>query len=80
MIRRLYIDLMIKCLTNTIYEDISMDRNIYDPLLRKTGQDWPSCAHTMIGEKRLRNIVYAIECVIRENIPGDFIETGVWRG
>lgn len=34
----------------------------------------------MIGLKRLDNLQYCIETVIRENIPGDLIETGVWRG
>ena len=37
-------------------------------------------AHTMIGEKRLDNIKFCIETVLKENVPGDFIETGVWRG
>jgi O-methyltransferase len=40
----------------------------------------PSLAHTMIGMKRLDNIQYAIETIIREKIEGDCIETGVWRG
>jgi O-methyltransferase len=34
----------------------------------------------MIGGKRMKNLRYACETVIREQIPGDFIETGVWRG
>jgi len=37
-------------------------------------------AHTMIGEKRLDNIKFCIETVLKENVPGDFIETGIWRG
>jgi hypothetical protein len=37
-------------------------------------------AHTMIGLKRLDNIQYCVEEVIKNNIPGDLIETGVWRG
>lgn len=35
---------------------------------------------TLIGLKRLRNIKECIEIVIRDNIEGDLIETGVWRG
>lgn len=37
-------------------------------------------ADTMIGLKRLDNLQVCIEHVLQENIPGDFIETGVWRG
>ena len=37
-------------------------------------------SHTMIGKKRLDNLQHCIETVISENIPGDFIETGIWRG
>ena len=34
----------------------------------------------MVGLKRLDNVEYCITEVIRRNIPGDLIETGVWRG
>ena len=37
-------------------------------------------SHTMIGKKRLDNLQKCMETVIGENIPGDFIETGIWRG
>ena len=36
--------------------------------------------HSMIGRKRMDNLQYCIEKVLSDNIPGDFIETGVWRG
>jgi hypothetical protein len=82
----LYLDLMERCLLNTIYEDAYTDwrqRGVthhHDPAMRKLGRDWPSVAHTMIGEVRLRNLRDLCEQVIAEGIPGDFIETGVWRG
>jgi O-methyltransferase len=44
------------------------------------GGIWPSRAHTMIGLPRLENLQYCIEEVIGHHVPGDFIETGVWRG
>lgn len=47
---------------------------------RILGQDWPVIAHTMIGMKRLNNLQYCIEQVVEDDVPGDFIETGVWRG
>ena len=34
----------------------------------------------MIGLKRLDNLHACIESVIRDQVLGDFIETGVWRG
>jgi len=47
---------------------------------RADGKDWPPRAHTMIGLKRLDNLQFCIETVLREQVPGDFLETGVWRG
>jgi len=52
----------------------------FDPERRAEGRGWPYHAHTMIGEKRLRNIQACVEDVIRADVPGDLIETGVWRG
>ena len=34
----------------------------------------------MIGRKRLDNVQYCIEEIIKSGIPGDLIETGIWRG
>ena len=82
----LYLDLIERCLTNTIYGDGYTDWNApgverpYDSSLRETGRDWPRRAHTMIGRARLRNLRELIETAIREGMPGDLIETGVWRG
>lgn len=47
---------------------------------RQNGSDWPPNAETMIGLKRLDNLQHCIEDVIRQDIPGDLVETGVWRG
>lgn len=44
------------------------------------GRVWPSAAHTMIGLKRLDNIQSCVESVLADGVPGDLIETGVWRG
>lgn len=50
------------------------------PHLRLGGQDRPANGFTMIGIKRLMNIYDAIQNALDNNIPGSFIETGVWRG
>jgi len=47
---------------------------------RETGRDWPQLAHTMIGVKRMDNLQFCVESVLQESVPGDLIETGVWRG
>ena len=47
---------------------------------RLNGYDWPANAFTMIGLNRLNNIEDCIQTILKDNIAGDFIETGVWRG
>lgn len=37
-------------------------------------------SHTMIGTKRLNNLQYCIETILDDDVPGDLIETGIWRG
>lgn len=37
-------------------------------------------AVTMIGRARLNQLHEAMDTVLREGVPGHFIETGVWRG
>lgn len=59
---------------------ITLEPKPADPTMKYIGGIWPSRAHTMIGIPRLNNLQYCVETVIKEGIPGDFIETGVWRG
>lgn len=47
---------------------------------REEGKDWPLIGYTMTGHKRLNNVQHCMEDVLQNNIPGDFIETGAWRG
>jgi O-methyltransferase len=58
---------------------VSISPNVTQTM-RDEGSFWPGQAHTMIGTSRLGNLELAIETVIAESVPGDFIETGVWRG
>jgi O-methyltransferase len=48
--------------------------------IREFGMDWPAQALTMIGKVRLDNIQACVERVLEDDIPGDVIEAGVWRG
>lgn len=52
------------------------------PQDRDDGRVWPPArlAHSMIGRKRLDNLQACVSSVIADNVPGDLIETGVWRG
>jgi O-methyltransferase len=47
---------------------------------RISGNDWPANGMTMVGLKRLTNVQECVRQVIADRIPGDLIETGVWRG
>jgi O-methyltransferase len=67
----LYIDLLKKSVLDFIY-DVSLGK--YD------GSNWPSRAQTMVGLKRLNNLEFCVRDVIKNNVQGHFIETGVWRG
>jgi hypothetical protein len=81
--RRFYLDLMQKCIINSVYEDPNQgfwSPTVFASQARDLGRDWPLKAHRMIGNRRMSNLRQMTEYVIANNIPGDFIETGVWRG
>lgn len=58
---------------------IVVNRNI-SLAQRIEGRAWPGYADTMIGLKRLDNLQTCIEIVCNDDVEGDLIETGVWRG
>jgi len=77
----LYLDLLARILDGTLIKDPPLVTGEgYNETLRESGMDWPSTALTMIGSKRLKNLREVLIDVIHAGIPGDFIETGVWRG
>ena len=92
----LYIELLKRCVSNTIYNDdtdlmrgtfVEKDGKVLsdeglkaDMQLKYMGGIWPSKAHTMIGIPRLENIQFCVESVLKDGIEGDLIEAGVWRG
>lgn len=51
-----------------------------DPDGRVEGRDWPLEAETMIGRPRLDSIQFCVTDALARGVPGDLIETGVWRG
>ncbi len=79
----LYLDLLEKVVCNWIYGDEShpsYGATNFDLSRRAVGRDLPTAAHSMIGRRRLRHLRWAVETVLEENVPGDLIETGAWRG
>jgi O-methyltransferase len=59
---------------------VLVEEGPFDAERRENGRDWPADAETMIGLKRLRNLRTCVESVIADDVPGDLIETGAWRG
>lgn len=81
--RDLYLGLLKACLANVIYGDANTlhgKRAAYDPAMRADGRDWPAAAHSMVGLKRLDNLQFCVEDALARGVPGDLMETGVWRG
>lgn len=87
----LYTSLVKKCLTGSIYQDAPsavmpipgiVDQNPkgFERKWREWGRDVPTEALTMIGLRRMDNIQFCVKTVIADDVPGDLIETGVWRG
>jgi O-methyltransferase len=54
---------------------------LFDPQqARAEGRDWPRYAQTMVGLERMRNVRGCVETALAEQVPGDLIEAGAWRG
>lgn len=70
---------LLRRLLNSGNVRVYLDQAISEEVIQE-GRYWPAFAHTMIGLKRLDNIQFCIEKVIEDNIEGDLIEAGVWRG
>jgi O-methyltransferase len=87
-LRTLYLDLLEKSLLDLIYGERPPERRLralwqrlrHPYITRRGSLLVPMRAHTMIGPARLRHLRCLVERTIQENVPGDYIETGVWRG
>jgi hypothetical protein len=82
-LRAAYLDLMRDSLIGRLNEDPPLPAckvDGYQDDVREQGWDWPSKAPSMIGAKRMNNVRSECERVIGAGVPGDFMETGVWRG
>ena len=84
-LRQMYLDIVRKTILGFTYRDPSFDAGRgqqipFNKEARELGEDWPILAQSMAGNKRLQNIQTLAEDIFTNNTPGDFIETGVWRG
>lgn len=84
---QLYLRLLRRCLCRDLFPDgryegdrDSLRRVAFDSALREDGRDWPIDAETMVGMKRLESLESCCLAAVHDQIPGDFVETGVWRG
>jgi hypothetical protein len=48
--------------------------------LRAAGMDWPLQGLTMVGLGRLDDLQACVESVVADDVGGDVIEAGAWRG
>ncbi|GAQ87073.1 hypothetical protein KFL_003290100 [Klebsormidium nitens] len=86
-----YLTLLATTLTGIVYrrpvfgayggtDDVPLERVPFNEAAAAEGLVWPDVGHTMVGLKRLANTRLLLETVLKEDIPGDFLEAGVWRG
>jgi O-methyltransferase/8-demethyl-8-(2,3-dimethoxy-alpha-L-rhamnosyl)tetracenomycin-C 4'-O-methyltransferase len=82
-LRTSYLDVVRDSLIGRLNEDPPLPASKVDRYydnVREQGLDWPSTAPSMIGARRMQNVRSECERAIDAGVPGDFMETGVWRG
>ena len=80
-IHKAYLTLLRKCLTNTLHnaEPDHDSAHLASFVHRFTNHYIKSDAVSMLPKSRFDNLEYCINDILKNNIPGDLIETGVWR-
>jgi len=89
-LRARYLDLVERALLNTIHGEPRLEAGLRIAAMRLrhpwqtrawSHRDfWPVKAHTMLSSARIAHLRKLTEATLAEGIPGDYIETGVWRG
>ncbi len=91
-LRLAYLDVLKLCLADLggtrttsvarTFEGDVMSRELEGELLRfrTAGMDWPLHGLTMVGLARLDDLQRCVESIARDQVPGDLIEAGTWRG
>ena len=83
-----YLDLVERALLNDIHGEPRLEAMLQAAAMRlrhpwqtrSWRRFWPVKAHTMIGAACLSQLRSLTEATLTDDIPGDYIETGVWRG
>lgn len=70
---------LLRVLLNRLGLALYRSWRVSDEAVRE-GRIWPPQAYSMAGMARLDQLQDAVETVLKEGVPGDLIETGVWRG
>jgi len=77
----LYLDLLKRSLTNTIFNsEPDIDDDEFRFTMQRVSHYVDSDAVSMIPLARFDNMQKCIGDILRDGIPGDLIEAGVWRG
>jgi len=77
----LYLNLLKRSLTNTIFDrEPDIDDDEFRFTMHRVSHYVESDAVSMIPLARFDNIQKCIGEIIRDGVPGDLIEAGVWRG
>ena len=89
-LRGRYLDLVERTLLNAVYGEPRLETALQIAAMRlrhpwqtRAWSDrdfWPVKAHTMLGPARVAHLRKLTEATLADRIPGDYIETGVWRG
>ena len=77
--------LIILVLLRSAFSGIQCDHNVtvtedQEQFVKKLIDKVKSQTLTMVSKERLENVASLSWTVMKEGIPGDFVETGVWRG
>lgn len=59
---------------------ILVTKRAFEADSRAQGLDWPWFGFSMIGHRRLENVQFCVESVLNNQIEGDLVECGAWRG
>lgn len=80
-LRSLYLDLLKRSLTNTLFDaEPDIDDDEFRFVLARANHYVKGAALSMLPLARMDNIADCIADVLEHDVPGDLIETGVWRG
>jgi len=64
-----------------VHSQINVQEDLAKRLNPLTDEIWERIRkYTMTDKKRVNGLINSIEYILENNIPGDFVECGVWRG